>query len=959
MTIFYVSPTGSNLASGTSATSPFATLAQAQAAMEATPGPNTTYIEAGTYYLSAPISLTAADSNDSFIAMPGAQPVISGGTTVSNWTVNSNGVWQAQVPSGNVTQFAVNGIAQTEAQYPNFDPSKPITSGWLWAQTLPANGNPLDQIAYNPADWPNGPPAAGEQVDVFSQYGYASNVLTIGSVNTQTRVITFTTDASYPLGVGSRYSVTGSTAFLNQTGTWSFNSSTKTLYYLPPAGFTGAGAVASGGNTSLFSINGASNVTIQGLTLTNVASTASASWGATPAIYLQNASGGTITGDTFTNDAEGVYLASGTHNNTIKNSTFSNIWAEAVDLSPMSTQNIVTNNSITNSGEVFRDTGAIQMVESSGNLITHNLIQNVPRFGIEEQSYDSTIPSGNNTIEYNEILNSGQQTPDTGAIYLFAGQDPSALGDTIAYNDIANTGGLGTTGTGFVPGQTMSWGIYLDNGVNNAQVYGNLVSGTEDGGVIIHGGNNNNIYNNVLVNNTEFGIEFLETTTPMTGDSVHNNVVEEPTDTGSEILSLNPAFVTPSLIYNNIYLSPTGFTPWIADNSFAGWQSEGGDAGSRVVTSAGFVNAAANNYAFIAGSPALADGIPQLPISSFGTIAPSLDTLILTLSEDAYNGDAQFTVLVNGIVIGGPTAVTASHATGATQTFVYTGAWGSGSQSVAIIFANDAYGGSSSADRNLYVNKVQYNGVNDLPGSVTMLTSGTLVVATATITPALGIQTPTGSLTDAYGNGVAAPTFRIFDTSSSDIMTMSLTAKSGTIAMTGSGGAALAGSGTASISATGTQAQLQTDLNTLRFTGTVVGTGSLAMAIKDAAGSVAQAQRSITVSADTISLTLAEHAYSGNAQFIVKVDGKEVSGPTAVTASQATGASQVFRFSGDWGLTPQTIELDFTNGLVGNTAATTRSLYIDQITYNGVAEMTETVTMTSTSAYVVTAHPTT
>src|ERR1700722_4538820 len=102
MTIFYVSPTGSNLASGTSATpngtsGPFATKAQAQLAMEASPGPNVTYIEAGTYYLSVPITLTAADSNDSFIAMSDAQPIISGGSTVSGWTVDPNGIWQAQV----------------------------------------------------------------------------------------------------------------------------------------------------------------------------------------------------------------------------------------------------------------------------------------------------------------------------------------------------------------------------------------------------------------------------------------------------------------------------------------------------------------------------------------------------------------------------------------------------------------------------------------------------------------------------------------------------------------------------------------------------------------------------------------------------------------------------------------------------------------------------------------------
>ena len=76
--------------------------------------------------------------------------------------------------------------------------------------------------------------------------------------------------------------------------------------------------------------------------------------------------------------------------------------------------------------------------------------------------------------------------------------------------------------------------------------------------------------------------------------------------------------------------------------------------------------------------------------------------------------------------------------------------------------------------------------------------------------------------------------------------------------------------------------------------------GDLLMSVTDSAGSVARARMNTTVSADTISLTLAEHAYSGNAQFVVKVDGTQAGGPTAVTvtvtAAVANGASQVFSF---------------------------------------------------------------
>ena len=49
------------------------------------------------------------------------------------------------------------------------------------------------------------------------------------------------------------------------------------------------------------------------------------------------------------------------------------------------------------------------------------------------------------------------------------------------------------------------------------------------------------------------------------------------------------------------------------------------------------------------------------------------DTLTLSLSEDAYKGDAQFTVTVDGASLGAPQTVTASHAAGKQQQFTFRG----------------------------------------------------------------------------------------------------------------------------------------------------------------------------------------------------------------------------------------------------------------------------------------------
>ena len=92
------------------------------------------------------------------------------------------------------------------------------------------------------------------------------------------------------------------------------------------------------------------------------------------------------------------------------------------------------------------------------------------------------------------------------------------------------------------------------------------------------------------------------------------------------------------------------------------------------------------------------------------TTGAGSDTLVLSMAEDAYNGDAQFTVAVDGTQLGGTFTATALHASGASQDFVFKGDWAPGAHTVTVTFLNDAYGGTAATDRNLYVDAVSYDG---------------------------------------------------------------------------------------------------------------------------------------------------------------------------------------------------------------------------------------------------------
>nr|WP_294508907.1 carbohydrate-binding domain-containing protein [uncultured Rhodopila sp.] len=170
------------------------------------------------------------------------------------------------------------------------------------------------------------------------------------------------------------------------------------------------------------------------------------------------------------------------------------------------------------------------------------------------------------------------------------------------------------------------------------------------------------------------------------------------------------------------------------------------------------------------------------------------DTLVLNMAEDAYNGDAQFTVAVDGQQIGGTQTTSAIVSQGQQQEFDVAGNFGPGNHTVTVTFLNDLIGAFYPAgtpglpatggpwavdttDRNLYVMGASLDGgaqpsTSAVPwelsgdGSYSFdVTAGSTPGAgvsaassnTATITPATVAGTTSGS-TASSGLTFVAPT---------------------------------------------------------------------------------------------------------------------------------------------------------------------------------------------------------
>ena len=128
--------------------------------------------------------------------------------------------------------------------------------------------------------------------------------------------------------------------------------------------------------------------------------------------------------------------------------------------------------------------------------------------------------------------------------------------------------------------------------------------------------------------------------------------------------------------------------------------------------------------------------VPALVLSTIngGTIGSGPDTLVLTLAEDAYGGDAQANIAIDGQTLNAqPIAVTAQKSAGQSETFTFKGAFGPSAHDLAVSFLNDAYDGTPTTDRNLYVNGASYDGISTRPLAASLYSAET---AHFTIPPA-------------------------------------------------------------------------------------------------------------------------------------------------------------------------------------------------------------------------------
>lgn len=498
---YYVSIGGNDGADG-SVTTPFATLRRAQLAMEQS-SIKVTEINAGTYYLTSPLALTAADQGETWKPVPGATVVLSGGEALSGWVSEGNGIYStiAQSPVG--LDLEISGARQMPAAL-GYDPQRPFISGW---RVL----NPDQQHNFGvtftvPAADMTPSVKPGAHVQVLDFLRYTDQLTTIVSADANADTITvadqFNTGTTTS-GVSGSWRVLGDPADLGAPGEFAYDAATSKIY-IEPANTESlpSETVVAAQLGTLITLNNVSAVTIAGLTLSDTISDKFMYAGAfndkLASIMGVGLSNSNIAGNTFLNVGNAISL-SGSSSNTIAGNGFQNIGGSGIFITANSNQNKITNNTMTGLGRINVGSTGIHLENSANNLIDGNTIDGSGRWGVDLFPSDGTSLVGN-TVSNNVIRNTSQQTNDTGAIYSYAGTNPGYVKEetTITGNRIENTGGLLRDAQGNYR-QGPNQGIYMDDQVSGVTMSNNVIESYGSGVFLCHGCKGNSASNNVVV----------------------------------------------------------------------------------------------------------------------------------------------------------------------------------------------------------------------------------------------------------------------------------------------------------------------------------------------------------------------------------------------------------------------------------------------------------------------------
>ncbi len=498
-------------------------------------------------------------------------------------------------------------------------------------QISTSGGGSKTQFRYAPGEFkPSWADAPGAELHIFQSGSCRAfkEIVAIESVDERLRTVTLSgTECVAGLGTGDRYFVENIREELDAPGEWYLDREAGVLSLIPPEGFGDESEVIAPAVGRLIEFAGREDAPVEHIRLSGLTvrctdyspedGCGGYGMGTEGVLHLAHAANCAVEHCTFTNIGRYAVCLAGGEGNRVEGCDISES-AEGGVLIIGSARNTVRDNHIHHCGAVYKHIGGVVITQpgSDENLIAHNLIHHMSRYGI-------TIKNGGlrNTIEFNHVHHTNLETYDTGAIEVTQHDPELRSGSVIRNNIVGDTVGWYAQG----PDRSvhLSWAIYLDSYAGGYTVTHNITYRNSHGGIMLQGGKDNVVTNNIFVESTVSQMLIANFRGNSTGEVLERNVVywTDPEAAAVRTGTLEPDTIS---VDHNLYWCPdVEELPMAARGvaSFAEWQERGYDVHS-VIADPRFVAPERDDYRLQADSPAFTLGFRQIDTGTVGLLTP-------------------------------------------------------------------------------------------------------------------------------------------------------------------------------------------------------------------------------------------------------------------------------------------------------------------------------------------------
>lgn len=552
-TAFYVASDGYDHHSGCK-DAPFLTIAKAQMVVrefikEGMCEDVTVYIRGGTYYLDASLQFDSRDSGrDGFRVyyrnFPSEEPQLIGGQPIHEWELYKDNIWRAKVGQGlGFHTMYADGVRIAKARLP--------AAGYFHVDGQ-TDDSKREGFRFQVGDLPFESDLTNVQVYIWpgkGEWNWFSEMRKVHSIDYEKRFVRFKAPSIWDIGEGSRYYMQGSLHYLQSPGQFHLDETEGWLYYWPTSGTPLEQKTTAPTMKRMIELKGngqgsqVEHVTFSGLQLSctdffeeyimiqdepgldNVEQDAYREG----LVYMDHANDIEICSCLIRNSGScGIFMDHHAQNITIDGnyiehlgyigicaSGFSPIQGAFASAEESYTNkgHRITNNRIHYGGELVGHGCGVLLYQSGDNEVSHNIITQMPRYGISLKGLRYKIMPGtlcgtpvtwenhwdflhtrNNRIAYNDISNVMTDSQDGGLIESWG----------VGKGNVIHGNYLHDSGIHF----SFGFGIYLDDASDYFTVTSNVLHHLYSTGegklwmLIFSKGIGNRIQGNLLVSNS-------------------------------------------------------------------------------------------------------------------------------------------------------------------------------------------------------------------------------------------------------------------------------------------------------------------------------------------------------------------------------------------------------------------------------------------------------------------------